>query len=565
MIEWQYFHFLRPGLLYLLLVLMVVIGLLLRSGLHRTIASAIAPHLAKHLQTGAAGQRWLNPLNLCFALTALAIVALAGPTWDRQSTPFSRDQSVLVVLLDVSETMLQQDIQPSRLARAKQKIRDLLALRPGTLSSLIVFSRSAHTVLPATDDSDILSYYLQSIEPGLLPGEGSYPERALAQVAALNLPASSPVTVLWVGDGVSAASAVAVQGFIEARGYQLLIWGIGTAVVAVPGDGVLLPLEREALQTIAAASGGHYNEVTVDASDIKKINGKISHFYSAVEDEFSPWIDRGYYLLLPIGLVLLLWFRRGWSLSWVLVVALGLGPLSSLPQSAKAELLAPQTLQHSESLTTATPLQRFLRLWFSPAQLGRWYFERGEYALAAQHFRDPLWRAQAYYRAEDFDTAAHYFAKLDSEYADFFRANSLAQAQRYVRAVALYQRILVQNPGHLGAANNRQLVQGIIDEINLMSAAQRQEQGDYSEDKTSPPGDPQRAQGAERESGEQRERKQFSAEQLLADNSLSDMWMRSVQRNASQFLRAKFSMQRQQRGAVASAAEQNTERTNETD
>jgi len=548
-IEWQYFHFLRPQLLYLLLPLIVIAGLLLKTGLNRSLPADIAPHLASHLQTGTGRQRWLNPLTVCFALTFVAIIALAGPSWDRQSTPFSRDESVLVLLLDVSETMSQQDIQPSRLERAKQKIRDLLALRPGTLSSLIVFSRSAHTVLPATDDNDILSYYLQSIEPGLLPGEGSFPERALQQVAALNLPVSSPVTVLWIGDGISAASAGDVQRFVEERGYQLLIWGVGTASAAGSGEGALIPLERKALQDIAAASGGYYSDVTVDSSDIHVINAQISHFFSTVDDEFSPWVDRGYYLLVPIMLVFLLWFRRGWSLNWILVVGLGFSLLTSLPQPVTAQSLTPAVV--SDGVMRPGLVQRFAQLWFSPSQLGRWYFERGEYALAARHFNQPLWKAQAYYRAEDFDNAAHYFAKLDSEYADFFRANALAQGQRYLGAIAVYQHILAVNPQHQGAANNRNVVQAIVDEINLMSASQRQEQGDYSEEKALKPGDPKRAQGAERETGEQREHKQLSAEQILADSSLSDMWMRSVQRNASQFLQAKFAMQRQQRSTVS--------------
>jgi len=79
MIEWQTFHFLRPALLYLLLPLIIFIVLLLRSGLGRAVPTAIAAHLASHLQVGSGRQRWLNPLTVCFALSALAIVALAGP------------------------------------------------------------------------------------------------------------------------------------------------------------------------------------------------------------------------------------------------------------------------------------------------------------------------------------------------------------------------------------------------------------------------------------------------------------------------------------------------------
>ena len=61
----------------------------------------------------------------------IASLALAGPTWKREPTPFSEDQAPLVIALDVSSSMEMTDIQPSRLQRAQQKVRDLLALRSG--------------------------------------------------------------------------------------------------------------------------------------------------------------------------------------------------------------------------------------------------------------------------------------------------------------------------------------------------------------------------------------------------------------------------------------------------
>ena len=103
------------------------------------------------------------------------------------------------------------------------------------------------------------------------------------------------------------------------------------------------------------------------------------------------------------------------------------------------------------------------------------------------------------------------------------------------------------SPTYQAAAKNQALLQEIIDAINRMSESQADEGAaskELGED------DPQRADGAERETMQAQIVEQFSAEQILQDQKINDMWMRSVQRDPSNFLAVKFAMQleREQNG-----------------
>jgi Ca-activated chloride channel family protein len=100
--------------------------------------------------------------------------------------------------------------------------------------------------------------------------------------------------------------------------------------------------------------------------------------------------------------------------------------------------------------------------------------------------------------------------------------------------------VLDEAPNQPGALNNRSFVQQIIDDINRMSASQQTEQGQASKQL----GDaPQRADGADQDDIASEEIEQLSAEQLLADEQIHEMWMRQVQADPARFLRSKFQSQ----------------------
>ena len=102
-------------------------------------------------------------------LIVLICLALAGPTWQREPAPFADDTAALVIVVEVTPTMLAQDVQPSRLERAALKIHDLLALRRGSVTALVAYAGSAHLVLPLTQDGDLITEFAAQLDPSIMP------------------------------------------------------------------------------------------------------------------------------------------------------------------------------------------------------------------------------------------------------------------------------------------------------------------------------------------------------------------------------------------------------------
>jgi Ca-activated chloride channel family protein len=489
-------------------------------------APIIAPHLARAmLVRGTRGHR-LNPVSVSTIILLLGIIALAGPSWQRQPSPFVEDKAVLVITLDLSGSMKQRDVQPSRLERARQKIEDLIKLRAGARTGLIVYAGSAHSVIPLTNDPDILRNFLAAVEPDMMPRAGKFAERALPIADRMLRDSELPGTILVVADSIGPRTEQAYSDYFSQNDHQLLVLGIGRQA----GDKGIgdkdIPLQREALKSLARAAGGYYQDLSLDTGDVERLNRRINQHLLNVEDSSRPWVDFGYYLLFPLAFIFLIGFRKGWTLHWglaaVIVLAAGTSPNA-----------------HADD-------GRFIDLWLTPDQQGRYYFERGDYGTAAQRFQDTPWRGVAYYLDENFSAAAETFAQIESAEGLFNLANAWAQSQNYVYAVRAYDRLLALEPDHPGALKNRAIVQTIIDDINRMSESQQGEPGEQSKELGD---EPLRAEGADKEEWGKKEIVQLSADEILADERIRELWLRQVQQDPSTFLSIKFLMQLQQEDA----------------
>jgi Ca-activated chloride channel family protein len=329
--DFSNFHFLRPLWFWALVpgVVLWLLVLLERKSAWR-FRAVIAPHLLEHLVRQPRRQAWTRPTSFLLPGLVIGILALAGPTWERQKTPFVQDEAPLVVALDLSQSMDAIDVQPTRLQRAQQKIRDLLALRSGARTALIAYAGSSHIVLPLTDDATVIETYLVSLETGLMPIAGKDPAKALSLAEEMLAGETVAGTILFVTDGIAEKYAPVFAAHKKVSRHQVLVLAVGTSkggpvrlgkedfLKDGRGQRVISTLDRKGLEALESQAGAYVAGATVDDRDVQKLNRRATTHLKSVQavDDRVPWEDYGYYLVFLVLPVSLLWFRKGWTMRW---------------------------------------------------------------------------------------------------------------------------------------------------------------------------------------------------------------------------------------------------------
>ncbi|MEJ2140351.1 MAG: hypothetical protein P8Y61_13070 [Gammaproteobacteria bacterium] len=173
-----------------------------------------------------------------------------------------------------------------------------------------------------TDDSDLVKLYLESLSPGIMPRSGDRPDRALELAMSMLAGESAPGTILFMSDGIDQTYADNFETAFADSTDQLLVLGFGTDLGGPIGDSgakeLAPPVDRAGLKAAVDAGRGHYLDASVDDSDVNSLNRRVQrHLVNAIEsDEKLRWRDAGYFLVWPLALMTLLWFRRGWTVQW---------------------------------------------------------------------------------------------------------------------------------------------------------------------------------------------------------------------------------------------------------
>jgi Mg-chelatase subunit ChlD len=311
------FHFLRPWWLVAIIPACCLAALIWRrQDIQRHWQQIIAPHLLNHLLVGGEHHRRVRPVHVLLAVWLIAIIALAGPTWRHEPAPFTADQAALAIVIEVTPTMQAQDIQPSRLQRASQKVRDLLALRPGAKTALIAYAGSAHRVMPMTQDARIIELFADQLSPDMMPRQGDVAADALALADEQIRSAEQPGSIVWITDGVEANQLDSLKSYREHGGAPVHMLAVaGDAGIPLPPDSPPAPaLDRNALKRAADAVGGTLTVISPDDRDVNQLARQIETRFVAAQatEGGSRWRDMGYWLTPLICLLVLIWFRPGW-------------------------------------------------------------------------------------------------------------------------------------------------------------------------------------------------------------------------------------------------------------
>ncbi|MCR9293684.1 MAG: tetratricopeptide repeat protein [bacterium] len=169
--------------------------------------------------------------------------------------------------------------------------------------------------------------------------------------------------------------------------------------------------------------------------------------------------------------------------------------------------------------------------WLTPEQQGMRYFRREQFVAAAESFQDPLWIGTAWYRAGEFEKAAQAFSRRDTAEANFNQGNAWVLLGKYQTAIEKYDRALQLRPEWPEALQNREIAEArakMLDQGGGDMGDQKIGADEVVFDKDKKPG------GQETE---------VAADQAVSDSAIQAMWLRRVQTQPADFLRAKFAYQ----------------------
>jgi Ca-activated chloride channel family protein len=338
-VEYSGFHFAEP---WWLLALAIPAALWLwprtrartqASGRLKVYADAhLLPHL---LVQGSIDERAGRRFGLWTLLWCLTVLAMAGPRWDYREVHLYQPGASLVILLDLSRSMNVNDVRPSRLARARQEIEDLLDLNTGARIGLIAFATVPHVVSPATDDTQTLRHLLPSLTTDLVRMGGSRLTAALDRGERLlaGQPADSVKALLLISDGDFAEPGLdEVARRLAAAGIRLHVLGVGTdAGGPVPkgngewltdsrGDTIMSRLGEQQLKGLAAAGGGVYERADYRDSDTRALLKAVMRDVPVERIQrgtYRIWNERYVLPVILIMLILLPRFRRAGSAAQV--------------------------------------------------------------------------------------------------------------------------------------------------------------------------------------------------------------------------------------------------------
>mgnify|MGYP001050240183 CR=1 FL=1 len=425
----SFFQYLRPfWLIALLPVALLWWQVRPRRAIDPKVTHGIAPHLARALTVGFEEGRRVYPIDGLALSLALLVLAVAGPTWNRVANPLLAQTAPLAVVLKVTPSMQDTDVQPTRHKRASFKILDLIDRRAGSGTALFAYAGSAHRVTPLTEDPNIVRSYLSGLAPEVMPKEGDRAAEALALAQAELARSETPGAILFVLDDLNPMN---VAGFNEGAADRPPV-----IFFVVTGQGVAIPQMSE----IENAS---IVQVTADDSDLKQIERRVLSAYreALLEDTNQQWEDKGWLLAWFALLLLLPWFRQGWTMRW----------------SVAFVLVVP----------SAEPVQaEGWRDWFlTPDQQAQIALNNKDFSVAADLFHDRAWRAYALFRAGRYKEASEAYSFIETSAAANAEGLALLRNRKYRDGVRAFEKALQRDPQNTVAAANLKVAQAIVDYV----------------------------------------------------------------------------------------------------
>ena len=468
-------HFVRPMMLFGFIPLaLILIALYRHHGNSINWKSVCDAKLLPYILSQNTNKSSHFPLLLVFITASLCIISAAGPAFEKLAKPVYREQSTLVILMDLSQSMDAGDIKPTRMQRAKLKLLDILKIRKAGQTAVIVYAADAFTVTPLTDDSNTIANLVPSFETALMPSQGSHAYTAIEKsIKLLQQAGASSGDVLLMTDDITERDLQSINN-LTAKGHRLSILGVGTEdggpislnggfLQDSSGAIVIAKLDENKLQHAALTGGGLYARIQADDSDIDRLNNLFSSKKikqgndknnDSMELTADSWQEEGPWLLLLVIPLVALWARKGWLLCLTILIL-------PVPDQAYALDLN--------------------NLWRNPDQKAMSLFNAGDTKNAAEQFQQNNWKASAHYLSGNYEKSLEALKTPTSSDDYYNKGNALAKLGRFPEAVKAYDEALNLDANNKDADFNREQVKKQIKE-QQQSEDGEGEKGDKSDE-----------------------------------------------------------------------------------
>lgn len=299
--------------LYLLIVI-PILGVIYLFGLYRSrkkLKKAGDIELLKGLMPDVSV--WRPATKFCLMLTALAlmIIMLARPQFGTKINNEKRTGIETIIAMDISNSMLAEDVVPSRLDRSKMMVENLVDNFNDDKIGLIVFAGDAFVQLPITSDYVSAKMFLESIDPSMMASQGT------DATAAINMAVNSFThdegvgkAIILITDGEDhEGGALEAATNAKEKGMRVYVLGVGSpkgAPIPIPGTNdfmtdnsgktVMSALNEEMCKQIASAGGGVYIHVDNNSNAQQQLNNELDKLakkemettiYSEYDDQFQ--------------------------------------------------------------------------------------------------------------------------------------------------------------------------------------------------------------------------------------------------------------------------------------
>ena len=322
-------QFAQPQFLLLGLILLPAAALFLlwakrqqKKALNRLGDNSLIRRLSANINWS--GRRW-QTLLLLSALAFLTI-ALARPQWGSEVREIEQEGLQVIVALDVSQSMLAEDVKPTRLDRAKLEIRDLTERLDGDEIGLVLFSGASFVQVPLTSDYLTALNYLDSANPGVISRPGTVIGEAIrTAMSGFDDELNNQKVLIVMTDGEDRETDPLSMAQ-EAADANILIYTIGFGTPEgqpVPetnqygeitgykrdqnGEVVLSRLDEKTLQSVAQTGNGKYYRATADGRELDSLLGEIDDLQrTQLQTRFETTYIERFQIFLALALAALI-------------------------------------------------------------------------------------------------------------------------------------------------------------------------------------------------------------------------------------------------------------------